>query len=98
MPEEATIVVHPAIKVVIEREGNSWGAYAPSIPGCIATARSRKEVERLIEEALTLHLEDLHETGVREIAYELALEEAEAALTPNPGREGDPVTPDSDRV
>jgi predicted RNase H-like HicB family nuclease len=78
MPEEDTIVVHPAIKVVIEREGNSWGAYAPSIPGCIATAGSRKEVERLIEEALTFHLEDLHETGLREIAEELALEEAEA--------------------
>ncbi len=79
MSEDVTVTVHPAVKVVLERTGTGWSAYVPSVLGCIATARSRREVERLIEEGLTLHLELLHEDGVKEIAEEIAREAAETA-------------------
>ena len=39
---------------VIERDGGAWGAYVPDLPGCVAVAQSRKEVEKLIAEAVPL--------------------------------------------
>ena len=45
--------------VVIERSESSWGAHVPDIPGCVAVGESREEVERLIKEAIDLHLDDL---------------------------------------
>ncbi len=68
MDQVYTIEVRPRVKVLLEGEGDSWSAYVPSIPGCIAAGASRKEVIRLIEEALTYHLEDLHDTAVHEAA------------------------------
>jgi predicted RNase H-like HicB family nuclease len=62
-----TIEVQPTIKVVLEGSGKSWSAYAPAVPGCISTGHSQAEVTRNIEEALTVHLADLHEQGVEEI-------------------------------
>ena len=49
--------------VVIEHEGESWGAYVPDLPGCVAAGSSRAEVERLIREAIPLHLEAMRERG-----------------------------------
>ncbi len=72
MSEDIIVVVHPAVKVVLEGEGDSWSAYAPSIPGCGSLGSSREEVTQQIEEALTSHLELLHEDGLKEIAEELA--------------------------
>lgn len=62
--EEA--VVRPAVRVVLEHADHNWAAYVPAIPGCVATGRTRRAVERNIREALTFHLEDLHETARRE--------------------------------
>ena len=42
--------------VVIERDETSYGAYVPDLPGCIATARTKAEVEKLIAEAISLPL------------------------------------------
>lgn len=51
--------------VVIEKEPKSdWGAYVPDLPGCIATAKTRSEVERLIKEAIELHLAGMREDGL----------------------------------
>ena len=51
--------------VVIEKEPKSdWGAYVPDLPGCIATAQTRSEVERLIKEAIELHLAGMREDGL----------------------------------
>jgi predicted RNase H-like HicB family nuclease len=46
--------------VIIETgpEGG-YSAYAPDVPGCVAAAPTRDEVERLIEEALKVHLADM---------------------------------------
>lgn len=49
--------------VVIERGEKSYGAYVPDLPGCIAAARTRTEVERLIAEAISLHIRGLVEDG-----------------------------------
>jgi predicted RNase H-like HicB family nuclease len=49
--------------VVIEHEGDAWGAYAPDLPGCGVAGESRAEVEDLIRDAIPLHLESLRERG-----------------------------------
>ena len=50
--------------VIIENEPHSdWGAYVPDLPGCIATASSRHQVERLIREAIEFHLQGMRLHG-----------------------------------
>ena len=49
--------------VVIEREGDSWGAYCPDLPGVGVVGDTREEVERLVREAISLHLDALREAG-----------------------------------
>ena len=49
--------------IVIEQGENSFGAYVPDLPGCVAVAESEAEVKQLIQEAIEFHLEDLRETG-----------------------------------
>jgi predicted RNase H-like HicB family nuclease len=49
--------------VVEEAEGNV-AAYVPDLPGCVATADSLEELERLIREAIELHLQGLAEDGL----------------------------------
>jgi predicted RNase H-like HicB family nuclease len=49
--------------VVIEHEGDSWGAYVPDLPGCVAAGESEQEVRALIREAIELHIEGLREAG-----------------------------------
>jgi predicted RNase H-like HicB family nuclease len=50
--------------VVIERAGDNLSAYVPDLPGCIATGNSASEVEQLIQEAISFHLEGLREDGL----------------------------------
>ncbi len=49
--------------VIIEKTGNGYSAYVPDLPGCVAAGDSSEEVESLIREAITLHLESLREHG-----------------------------------
>jgi predicted RNase H-like HicB family nuclease len=49
--------------VVIEHEGDSWGAYCPDLPGVGVVGDTREEVEQLVREAISLHLEALREAG-----------------------------------
>jgi len=49
--------------VVIEQEGESFGAYVPDLPGCVAVGESEAEVRQLIREAIVFHLEGLAEEG-----------------------------------
>lgn len=50
--------------VVIEQGPNSFGAYVPDLPGCVAAAETKQEVLLLIQEAVEFHLEGLREEGV----------------------------------
>src|SRR6185369_5148058 len=40
------------ILVVVERTDSGYSAFAPDVPGCVATGDSRQEVERSIQEAI----------------------------------------------
>jgi predicted RNase H-like HicB family nuclease len=44
------------ILVIIEKGENSYGAYSPDVPGCVAVGDTREEVEQLMKEALQEHL------------------------------------------
>jgi predicted RNase H-like HicB family nuclease len=47
--------------VVIEKAGDNYSAYAPDLPGCVATGETREEVEHNIHEAIRMHVEGLKE-------------------------------------
>jgi len=49
--------------VVIEKGPTSYGAYVPDLPGCVAVAKDRRRVKRLIREAIRLHVEDMRQRG-----------------------------------
>ncbi len=45
--------------VIYEPGERNWSAYVPDLPGCIATAKTRKKLETQIREAIEFHIEDL---------------------------------------
>lgn len=49
--------------VIIERSESGYGAYAPELPGVGVVGGTIEEVERLIREAVVLHLESLRAHG-----------------------------------
>jgi len=49
--------------VIYERGVQNWSAYVPDLPGCIATAATREELERLIREAIEFHVEGMRLHG-----------------------------------
>jgi predicted RNase H-like HicB family nuclease len=50
--------------IVIEgAEGANFSAYAPDLPGCVATGATREEVEHEMHDAIALHLEALRDAG-----------------------------------
>ncbi len=49
--------------VIIEGEGSSYSAYVAELPGCVATGKSREQVERRIRSAIEFHLECMREAG-----------------------------------
>ena len=50
--------------VVVEQTGRNYSAYAPDLPGCVATGASREEAEKNMHEAIELHIEGLKEDGL----------------------------------
>lgn len=49
--------------VVFEKGANNWSAYVPDLPGCVAAADTREEVESLIREAILFHIEGMRQDG-----------------------------------
>jgi predicted RNase H-like HicB family nuclease len=49
--------------VIIERGETGYGAYAPELPGLGVVGDSIEEVERLIREAVPLHIGNLRAHG-----------------------------------
>ena len=49
--------------VVVEATPSGFSAYAPDLPGCVATGSTRGDVEGTIREAIELHLDGLREDG-----------------------------------
>ena len=50
--------------IIVEETGTGYSAYSPDVPGCIATGRTRQEVEQNMREAIELHLEGLRLEGL----------------------------------
>ena len=51
--------------IVIEQTATGYSAYSPDLPGCIATAGTRDDVEREMKEAVAFHLDGLKAEGRR---------------------------------
>ena len=49
--------------VILEKGESSYGAHVPDLPGCVAVAETRREVLKLIREAIKRHVEALREAG-----------------------------------
>jgi predicted RNase H-like HicB family nuclease len=49
--------------VIFESGKRNWSAYVPDLPGCIATGKTRKQVECVIREAIEFHVEGLLKRG-----------------------------------
>ena len=47
--------------IVVEKTGTGYSAYSPDLDGCVATGKTREEVEREMQEAIAFHLEDCPE-------------------------------------
>lgn len=50
--------------VIYEQGPESWGAYSPDLPGCVAAGSTRAEVEQLMREAVETHVELLRAEGL----------------------------------
>jgi predicted RNase H-like HicB family nuclease len=50
--------------VVVAEGSDSFGAYVPDLPGCVAAAESRDEVIRLIREAIEFYREGMKQDGM----------------------------------
>lgn len=60
-PGRVAINTSPRYVVIIEAGDESYSAYVPDLPGCIAAADTREEVEALIRAGIVLYLETLRE-------------------------------------
>lgn len=49
--------------IIVEPTATGFSAYSPDVPGCVATGRTREEVEREMREAVAFHLDGLREDG-----------------------------------
>ncbi len=50
--------------VIVERGEKSFGAYVPDLPGCVAVGKTKREVLRLIREAIEFHLQGMRKDGL----------------------------------
>nr|MDO8118087.1 type II toxin-antitoxin system HicB family antitoxin [Candidatus Sigynarchaeota archaeon] len=47
--------------IVVEMAGQNYSAYAPDLPGCVATGDTREEAEASMHAAIEMHLQGLIE-------------------------------------
>jgi predicted RNase H-like HicB family nuclease len=67
-----TATVRPRVTVVLEDGDDNWGAYVPAVPVTLATGKTRGDVLRNIEEALTELFQLHHEEAMAEEVAEAA--------------------------
>ena len=70
------------ILIVLEKGPRNFSAYAPEVPGCVATGKTREETLRLMREALSLHLQGIAEDG-DEMPLSAAVDVEVPATAPN---------------
>jgi predicted RNase H-like HicB family nuclease len=49
--------------VIVEQAENSYAAYSPDLPGCVATGLTREETLLTMHHAMQMHLEGMREDG-----------------------------------
>ena len=49
--------------VIYERGTRNWSAYVPDLPGCVATGKTRRELEKQMRKAIEFHIEGLEQSG-----------------------------------
>jgi predicted RNase H-like HicB family nuclease len=49
--------------IVIEETSTGFSAYSPDLPGCVATGRTRAEVESEMHDAIEFHIDGLRQAG-----------------------------------
>lgn len=64
--------------VAYEQTPNNYCAYSPDVPSCVSAADTWEEIQEMMKEALTFHLEDLLECGEPLPYPHMSIEEAVA--------------------
>ncbi len=49
--------------IIYEKSGTGYGAYAPDLPGCVATGRTLDQTKRRMTKAIEMHLSAMREDG-----------------------------------
>ncbi len=49
--------------LIYEAGERNWSAYVPDLPGCIATAKTRRQLEKRSPEAIEFHIEGMLARG-----------------------------------
>ncbi len=62
MTREATRLIR--YLVVLERTERNYGAYAPDLPGCVATGQTPEESLQLMHWAMEMHVRGMEEDGL----------------------------------
>ena len=58
------LAVSVLIGIATRRKGKrNYSAYLPDLPGCVAAGKTLKQTQRLIREAVELHLQGMREDG-----------------------------------
>lgn len=47
--------------IVVEKANGNYSAYAPDLPGCVATGATPEETEQNMHEAIEMHVQGLKE-------------------------------------
>jgi predicted RNase H-like HicB family nuclease len=50
--------------IVIEKAASNYAGYVPDVPGCVAKGNTVEGTERLLREAIEMHLEGMREYGI----------------------------------
>jgi predicted RNase H-like HicB family nuclease len=50
--------------VIYEKTATGYSAYVPDLPGCITTGPTLEQTERLMREAVEMHMEGMREDGL----------------------------------
>ncbi len=50
--------------VIFEKTNDGYSASVPALPGCVAMADTKKEIEELIYKTILFHIEGMKEEGL----------------------------------
>lgn len=51
--------------IIIEKTNTGYSSYSPDLTGCMATGRTKKEVEKNMYDAIQFHIEGMKENGIK---------------------------------